>query len=133
MTTSGNQRRVSIYIPELSHNNPIPAACRIDNLVYSGGVHGVDPATGKLAATLAEQLTLTFGHIRRIVEAAGGSSDDIIKITVWLADRGDRAALNNEWLKMFPDEKSRPARHVMQSEFDSAMLVQCDFVAVLEK
>ena len=126
-------RREAIYVPELRHKNPIPAASRIDNMVYSGGVHGVDPATGKIAPTLEEQLALTFGHMRRIIEAAGGTTDDIIKITVWLGDRGQRAPLNDEWLKMFPDEKNRPARHVMQGEFEGAMLIQCDFVAVLEK
>ena len=125
-------RRQAIYLADLQHKNPIPAACRIDNMLYSGGVHGVDPATGKLAPTLEEQLALAFRHMRSIVETAGGTADDIIKITVWLKDRGNRAPLNDVWVEMFPDKETRPARHVMQGELGGGMLVQCDFVAVLE-
>ena len=101
-------RRQAIYLADLQHKNPIPAACRIDNMLYSGGVHGVDPATGKLAPTLEEQLALAFRHMRSIVETAGGTADDIIKITVWLKDRGNRAPLNDVWVEMFPDKETRP-------------------------
>jgi hypothetical protein len=33
---------------------------------------------------------------------------------------------------MFPDEKSRPARHAMERPLEGGMLVQCDFMAVLK-
>jgi hypothetical protein len=36
-------RRKSIDIEGFSHAAPIPAACRIGNLVASGGIHGIDP------------------------------------------------------------------------------------------
>ena len=42
-----------------------------------------------------------------------------------------RAALNDEWVKMFPDEASRPARHTLQLSGDSPHQVTCDFTAVI--
>lgn len=123
--------RKSIHVKEFAHKNPVPAACRIGNLVFSGGIHGLDPATGALAEGIERQCALMFQHVGRIVAAAGGAPGDIIKMTFWMNDKSLRGALNAEWLKMFPDEKSRPARHVMQGQFDGGMLVQCDFVAVL--
>jgi hypothetical protein len=42
-------KRQSIYVDGFAHRNPVPAACRIGNLVYSGGIHGLDPATGVAA------------------------------------------------------------------------------------
>ena len=42
-----------------------------------------------------------------------------------------RAALNEEWVKMFPDEASRPARHTLSLSADSAHHVTCDFMAVI--
>jgi 2-iminobutanoate/2-iminopropanoate deaminase len=73
-----------------------------------------------------------FGHIRHDIEAAGGSVDDIIKITFWVKDPAkQRAALNTEWVKMFPDAASRPARHTLTLPADSRAMVQADFVAVL--
>jgi len=125
-------KRHSIYVQGFSHKNPIPAACRIGSLVYTGSIQGTDPASGKYGATLEAQCVLMFAHVRRIVEAAGGSTADIIKMTVWMADRSQRAALNAEWLKMFPDADARPARHTMQASFDGDKLIECDFVAVLD-
>lgn len=125
-------KRTSIYVEGFSHKNPIPAACRIGNMVYSGSIQGTDPKTGKYGATLDEQSALMFAHIRRIVEAAGGTPENIVKMTVWLKDRANREPVNREWLKMFPDAASRPARHAIQAPLDGEKLVECDFVAVLQ-
>jgi enamine deaminase RidA (YjgF/YER057c/UK114 family) len=124
-------KRTSIHVAGFGHVNPIPAACRVGDLVMSGGISGIDPATGKVAPTLEAQCAHMFAHIRTIVETAGGSTDDIIKLTVWMTDRAQRQALNAEWLKMFPDEHTRPARHTMPAALEGGMLIQCDFVAVL--
>lgn len=125
-------RRESIYAEGFSHKNPIPAACRIDDTVYSGSIQGTDPQTGQYGATIEDQCRLMFEHVRRIVLASGGSLDDIIKMTVWMRDRSQRNALNKVWLECFPDEKSRPARHTMQSPLDGDKLVECDFIALLK-
>jgi len=123
--------RRSIYVEGFGHKNPIPAACRIGAMVYSGSIQGSDPATGQYGATLEEQSRLMFEQVRRIVDAAGGGVGDIIKMTVWMKDRTRRAALNGPWLEMFPDPQSRPARHTMNADLDGGKLVECEFVAVL--
>lgn len=124
-------KRTSIYVAGFSHKNPIPAACRIGNTLYSGSIQGTEPASGKYGATLEEQCTLMFSHVRRIAEAAGGSTADIVKMTVWMKDRTQRAALNKPWLEMFPDPDARPARHTMNGDLDGEKLVECDFIAIL--
>ncbi len=124
--------RQSIYVKGFQHVNPIPNACRIGNVIVSGLINGVDPATGKVPPTIEEQSGFLFAHVRNIVEAGGGTVGDIIKMTVWLKDRSQREALNREWIKMFPDEKTRPARHAMSGTTDGAILIQCDFMAVLD-
>ena len=123
--------RRCIYVEGFGHKNPIPAACRIGAMVYSGSIQGSDPATGQYGATLEEQSRLMFEQVRRIVDAAGGGVGDIIKMTVWMKDRTRRAALNGPWLEMFPDPQSRPARHTMNADLDGGKLVECEFVAVL--
>ncbi|MDX2202911.1 MAG: RidA family protein, partial [Hyphomicrobiaceae bacterium] len=99
--------RTSIYVEGFGHKNPIPAAARIGNIVASGIIYGLDVATGKPAASLEEQARLMFQHLKTIVEAAGGSVDDILKLNLWMVDRGKREAVNAEWLAMFPDAASR--------------------------
>jgi 2-iminobutanoate/2-iminopropanoate deaminase len=124
-------RRKSIYVDGFGHKNPIPAAARIGNMVASGIIYGLDVATGKPATSLEEQARLMFHHLRAIVEEAGGSVDDILKLNLWMVDRSKREAVNAEWMKMFPDAASRPARQAMQGELGPGILVQCDFLAVL--
>ena len=43
-----------------------------------------------------------FQNIRRIMDAAGGSTDDILKLTVWMKSGKSKKTLNREWLAMFP-------------------------------
>ena len=124
--------RTSIYVEGFSHKNPIPAACRIGNMVFSGSIQGTDPASGQLGATLHEQCVLMFANMRSIVEGAGGTTDHIAKMTVWMKDRTQRAVLNHQWLAMFPDHAKRPARHTMQADLDGGKLIECDFIAVID-
>src|SRR3954454_24554472 len=80
-------RRKSIHIGNLKHVNPIQNACRIGNLLMSGVVLGRDPATGIMPERIEDQCANIFAHMKTIVEAGGGSTEDIIKVTVWLQDR----------------------------------------------
>ncbi len=60
-------KRQSVYLPELGHKNPIPAACRIGNMVATGIVYGLDPATGQPAATLDEQCRILVDNPARLL------------------------------------------------------------------
>ncbi|VTU15289.1 Enamine/imine deaminase [Variovorax sp. SRS16] len=122
--------RTSVYVEGFSHKNPIPAACRVGPLVESGSIQGNDPATGKPAESIEAQCRHMLDNVRRIVEAAGGRTTDIVKLTVWMKDRTQRPALNAPWLEMFPDPASRPARHSMTApELDMGKLIECSFTA----
>ena len=125
-------RRRSIYIEGFGHKNPIPAACRLGNVVASGIIYGLDVATGKPAQGLERQCALMFEHVRAILAAAGSSPDDIVKLNVWMTDRSQRGAINHEWLRLFPDPETRPARQTMEAVLTPGILVQCDFLAVVE-
>jgi enamine deaminase RidA (YjgF/YER057c/UK114 family) len=122
--------RRSIYIDEFKHQNPIPNAARIGNIIVSGLLRGVDPVTHAYPPNLDQQCKFMFANVRRTVEAGGGTIDDIIKITVWMGEM-QRQAVNVEWLKMFPDPETRPARQIMLTSMEPGVLVQCDFMAVL--
>ena len=124
--------RQSVNFPGFSHQNPIPNASRVGNIVMSSVIGGSNPGTRDLPPTLEAQVANVFAYIRSAVEAAGGTTDDIVKINFLVRDPAtQRAALNAEWLKMFPDPNARPARHTQALPADSRALVQADFVAVL--
>lgn len=124
--------RTSIELPGFGHDNPVPVASRIGPFLFSGALTGKDPETKEFPASIDEQIANVFTHIRALMAAAGGSTDDIVKLNVHLADPTDRAALNTAWLEMFPDATSRPARHVSGGQLSKGALVNCELVAVFE-
>src|SRR3954467_2461887 len=95
-------KRRSIEVAGVKHQNPIPAASRKGPIVASGAISGADPQTGTVSGDLDAQCGQMFDNGRRLIEAAGGSPDDIVKMTVWIADRALRPTLNKYWVEMFP-------------------------------
>ncbi len=124
-------KRVSIELPGVPHNAPIPMGARIGNLVWSSGISGRDGATGKLPPDPDTQAEVLFDNIRKFMELAGGSPDDIVRMTVYLKEEEYRDAINKAWLAMYPDAHDRPARHAIKSPVRGDMLFQIEVVAVL--
>lgn len=124
------EKRRSIEVPGVQHKNPIPSASQRGPILASGGITGADPDTGAVPGDLDLQCRFMFENVRRIMAAAGGSPEDIVKVTVWIADRALRDILNRHWIAMFPDPHSRPARHTMTAhDLAVPMQVQCDILA----
>jgi enamine deaminase RidA (YjgF/YER057c/UK114 family) len=125
-------KRRSIEVSGVKHLNPIPAASRKGPFVVSGAISGADSQTGKVPEDLDAQCAAMFANVRRLIEAAGGTPEDIVKMTVWISDRALRPTLNKYWVLMFPDPHSRPARHTVASgDFTPPMQIQCDLLAVV--
>jgi enamine deaminase RidA (YjgF/YER057c/UK114 family) len=125
-------RRVSIEVPGFEHDAPIPAACRVGPFLTTSVVSGKELYTGKMPEGIEAQCERMFATVRLILEAAGGSPEDVVKMTVWLKDRSQRPDLNKGWLEMFPDPHSRPARHTFAApDLPGSMLVQCEVMAVI--
>jgi len=126
-------KRRSFEVEGLGHTNPIPAVSCIGNLVVTGGVSGVDASTGKIPEDVSAQCANMFANLRKILAAAGATPEDVIRVTVWINRPEVRAEVNKEWVMMFPDAHSRPARHTMlYDQFTNSMAVQCEAWAVID-
>lgn len=121
----------SVQMPGFEHENPIPAASRIGPFLFSGALTGRDPENGEMPESLDVQCRNAFRYVRQLMEAAGGSTDDIAKMTVYLVDYRERDALNREWLEMFSDPGDRPARQVIAARLDGGARIHVDIIAVL--
>jgi enamine deaminase RidA (YjgF/YER057c/UK114 family) len=123
--------RGPVYAEGFSHANPVPGAYRVGPFVFSGVITGRDQRDRSMPGTLGEQAAAMFAALRAVVEAAGGTPDDVVKVTVWLADLGRKDVLNREWVALFPDAARRPTRHALQGALEGGKLIECEFVAVL--
>jgi 2-iminobutanoate/2-iminopropanoate deaminase len=123
----------SIDVPGLAHNAPIPVAARVGPLLCSSAIAGKDPATGQLPADAATQAHFAFANMQRVLAAAGASLADVAKLSVTLSDNSAREAVNGEWLALFPDPADRPARHVVVHELQHGMVLQLEFIALIQR
>lgn len=125
-------RREVIDVPGLPHHsNPIPNLVKVGNMVFSAAIGGYDLDTQELPDDPATQAENVFRNVQAAVEAAGGTIGDIAKITVFMRDMAVREHVNREWLKMYPDENDRPARHSVRADIPQHFHVQLEFTAVL--
>lgn len=117
-------------IPE--HTNPFSAAVKIGNLVFSAAVGGDDPETHDLPTDKEGQIKNAFKTVRNILKRAGGSPENIAKMTVYVEDRSIRPMVNPYWIEMFPREENRPVRHFMSVDMPPGRHIQLEFIAVLD-
>jgi enamine deaminase RidA (YjgF/YER057c/UK114 family) len=125
-------RRTSIEIEDFHHGEaPIPVACRVDNIVYTGAISGYDAKSRRHVEGLEAQAALIFRHLREVLAKAGASPEDVVRMTFYVKTPEARPVINREWVTMFPDAASRPARHIINYETPKDSLLQCDAVAVI--
>ncbi|MFA4016548.1 MAG: hypothetical protein RUDDFDWM_001658 [Candidatus Fervidibacterota bacterium] len=121
----------------VSENAPKPVgpyspAIRVGDFVFVSGQGAIDPQTGKLVGeTIEEQTRRTLENIRALLEAAGASMADCVKVTVHLADINMFSRFNAVYSEYFPDPK--PARTTVQSTLLPGMLVEIDVIAYAPK
>jgi 2-iminobutanoate/2-iminopropanoate deaminase len=124
--------RRSIEVPGLQHGAlPIPVASVVGNLLVSGGINPVDPETGAIPDDTDEQVAVAFANVRRVLAAAGGAPEDVVKCTVFVRDRAIRPVIDKYWTEMFPDPASRPARHTLTADLQGRTQLQLEIMAVL--
>ena len=84
-------------------------AVRAAGLVFVSGTAPHDPVTGAIVGTTIQaQTRQCLANIAAILEAAGSSMDEVVNVTIVLADEDDWAGMNEEYLRWFPSDP--PAR-----------------------
>jgi 2-iminobutanoate/2-iminopropanoate deaminase len=122
-------RKTVHVVSDKDHRNPIPTCVTLGNLILPSVISGISGLPDGVTLTPEEEIERGFQRMKEIVEAAGGSVDSIGKITVYLKNFADREFVNKSWLKMFPDENNRPARHVIPLPLPGRVVMQLDVIA----
>jgi 2-iminobutanoate/2-iminopropanoate deaminase len=78
-------------------------------MIFTAGQIGLDPATGSMVeGGVVAEFEQAMRNLRAILEAGGGGLGDVVKVTVFFADLGDFAAVNERYATHF--EAPFPAR-----------------------
>ncbi|MBP5230042.1 MAG: RidA family protein [Bacteroidales bacterium] len=101
-----------------------------DNTIYASGQLPIDPATGEFAkGGFKEQLTQVFTNLKNVLEEGGFKMSDAVKVTVYLQDLANFAALNEVYAQFFTEPY--PARVAFQvAALPKNAMVEVDIIAV---
>ncbi len=100
----------------------------MDGWLYVSGQGPLDLSTGDVIhGTIEEETIHTLSHIKKIITAAGGTLEDIVKCTVHLSDINDFQRFNAAYSTFFPGVK--PARTTVQSVLWGGIKIEVDAVA----
>jgi len=93
---------------------PYSQAVAANGFVFASGQIPIDPATGQFVeGGIAEQTEQVLRNLSKVLDAAGTSLARVVKTTVFLADMGDFAAMNEVYGRFF--DENPPARSTVQA------------------
>ncbi len=109
---------------------PYSQAVVHDGIAYVSGQIPMDPASGDLVGgDVAVQTERVLENLKAILAACGSSMADVLKVTVYLRDMNDFAAMNQVYARYFPDQP--PARAAIQAaRLPKDVAVEMDAIAI---
>jgi 2-iminobutanoate/2-iminopropanoate deaminase len=112
---------------------PYSQAIRIDELVFTSGMLGLDPMSGNLVeGGLDAQVRQALDNLQAVLNQAGANLETVVKTTVFLKHMTDFAAMNAIYAEYFKD--SPPARSTVEvAALPKGALFEIEAVAILTK
>lgn len=107
---------------------PYSPAVRAGDFIFVAGQLAVDPVTNQLSAgDIQHETRLALNNIKRILEGAGASMADVVRVGVFMADGSEFAQMNEVYSEFFGEHK--PARTTIVCKFAADIKVEIDCVA----
>jgi 2-iminobutanoate/2-iminopropanoate deaminase len=101
---------------------------RAGDLIFIAGQVAVDAETGRIPSSFADQLRLVLNHIRNILESAGSSMEQVLKMTAFLKDRAYRTEYDEIFRTYF--KEGFPARSTIVADLmGEEFLVEIEAIA----
>jgi 2-iminobutanoate/2-iminopropanoate deaminase len=109
---------------------PYSHAVVANGFVFISGQGPVNPETGAMPDAFAEQVRQTFKNVQTILEAAGSSLDDVVKVNAYVTDLTRFAEFNEVYKEFFQDDP--PARTTVATAL-LGILVEVDCIAAISE
>jgi 2-iminobutanoate/2-iminopropanoate deaminase len=109
---------------------PFNQAIRIGNMVFTSGQAGRNRETGVMG-DISDQARRCIGNIAAILDTAGASLTDVVKVTVFLKHAEDWKAFNEEYLKLMPEPLPARSSAIVTLKIDD-MLCEMETIAVIQ-
>jgi 2-iminobutanoate/2-iminopropanoate deaminase len=102
-----------------------------NGVLYTAGQIALDPATGNVIdGDVVAQTERVLANLGAVIEAAGGSWQQVLKTTVYLAEMADFPKVNEVYARVFGS--ARPARSTVQvAGLPRGVLVEIDAIVAV--
>lgn len=103
-----------------------------EKLIVTAGQIPMNPATGVIVqGGIKEQTRQSLENVRAVLEAGGATLENVIKVTVFLKDMNDFAAMNEIYSEFF--NSNLPARSAIEvTRLPKDVKVEIEAIAVIE-
>ncbi len=110
---------------------PYSQAIRTENLIFTAGQVGLNPATMELVeGGLEAQTRQVLTNLKNVLESADSGLNYVVKTTVFLQNISDFAAMNAVYTEFFPE--NAPARStVAVAALPKGALIEIECTALL--
>lgn len=109
---------------------PYSQAVVHDGLVYVSGQIPVDPATGSVPEGMAAQAEQALKNLSAVLEAAGSGTGRALKVTVFISDMSQFAAVNEVYARFFAEPY--PARTCVESpHLPKGVMIEIDAIGIV--
>ncbi|ASJ01253.1 Rid family detoxifying hydrolase [Thermococcus gorgonarius] len=107
-----------------------PGILASGRFLFISGQIPLDPTTGKpVEGSFEEKVRQTLRNLLSVVEGAGGSAENVVKVTVYLRDIGKYDEFNRVYSEFFSE--SKPARAVVEvSNLPKGVDLEVEAIAV---
>ncbi|MCI0697808.1 RidA family protein [candidate division KSB1 bacterium] len=104
----------------------------VGKIIFTAGQIALDPAAGRLIeGDIAAQTRQALDNVKAILTTAGASLENVVKTTVFMADLGEFAAMNEVYGEYFP--ANPPARSTVEVKaLPRGAKVEIEAVAVVQ-
>lgn len=110
---------------------PYSQAICAENLVFTAGQVGLDPATMELVeGGIEPQTRQALTNLKHVLESADSGLNFVVKTTVFLTDMRDFPDMNSVYAEFFPENP--PARSTVQvAALPKGALIEIECVALI--
>jgi 2-iminobutanoate/2-iminopropanoate deaminase len=107
---------------------PYSQAIDVDGFLFCSGQLGMDPAVGKLLDGIDDQAERALVNLEAVLAAAGLSTADVVKTTIFLTDLANFGLVNGIYARHF--QSPAPARSTVQvAALPANALIEIEAVA----
>jgi len=107
-------------------------AVKAGNFIFTAGEGPIEPKSGKMVAPgdIVKQTKQTLENIRTILEKAGSSLENVLKVTAYIHDINEWNQFNKAYGEYF--KENPPARTTVEvGHFREGMCVEIDVIALI--